>query len=307
VVVEAACSNKNKTPDRLALLVEAAARGASAGGGSRQVVAAAVSAVIRTFMQIEQAQGVAVKPQPSSSDDDEEVISRVDSIRQVIRAQVAATVDGHGPHSATGLVPHDVVVRANAARHAFSLDVPFAVASMADLRSSQRGARKAKHSLSTMVTEEKYRAEEKEAEEKRRAEEDAKRASEQEELARLAAAATEAKRKAEVEELARTTAEESEEALKAEEEVQAAVAAEKLRAEGDQRATLEKAEEVEMPMRNWGVVAEKGVYAQTAPDTHAPALFGFERGDVVRGQQAGEWVVLCGALGYIRKESLVEF
>ena len=111
----------------LAELVEAGARGAAAGGGSRLVVAACVAAIIR-----------ASGDHPFEA----EVSARLAAVEKALQAQLLASqAIGHSHHSAQGLLPQGDIVRANAAKHAFGLQVPFAAADLPTLRAAQRGSR----------------------------------------------------------------------------------------------------------------------------------------------------------------------
>eukprot|EP00929_Paragymnodinium_shiwhaense_P016908 TRINITY_DN12563_c0_g1_i1.p1 TRINITY_DN12563_c0_g1~~TRINITY_DN12563_c0_g1_i1.p1 ORF type:complete len:195 (-),score=35.76 TRINITY_DN12563_c0_g1_i1:188-772(-) len=108
------------------------------GGASRHIVAAAVAAIIRTTATL----NPKLDGEPclviDDTEVDHEVDARLQALAQPIRAQVVA---GRPVHSARHLVPADVQVRANGAKHQFCHEKPFSDVSAADVRKAQRGQR----------------------------------------------------------------------------------------------------------------------------------------------------------------------
>ena len=102
-------------------------------GATRHIVAAAAAAIVRA---------VASLPGGGSAPEDpavaEEVKERLDAIAPAITAQVCAARPFHSSH---GLVDASTHIRANAARHQFVHDKPFAEVSLKEIRSAQRSSR----------------------------------------------------------------------------------------------------------------------------------------------------------------------
>ena len=115
-------------------LVEAVAGGASRHG-SRHVVAAAVSAAIRTVWLLS-ADGPAKDPAVET-----ELAERLVPVKRELREQVKAMMEGEAPRSGRQLVTPDQHVLRGAAVHDFELDRPFGDLTPRLARRRQRGRR----------------------------------------------------------------------------------------------------------------------------------------------------------------------
>ena len=104
---------------------------ATAAHGSRHVAAAVAAALWRLMLQGESSK--------KCGEDDSEVGARLDAIRPCLQAQVLAARDGEAVRSASSLVPPDINVMANAAKHQFQAE--FESLTPGEARREQRGQR----------------------------------------------------------------------------------------------------------------------------------------------------------------------
>ena len=122
------------------VVAAAVMRGLAQGGAGRHAIAAAASALLRTAPS---ASGSGEDLGGAEGEEEEEVASRLAAIRPAILQQVrVAATTGLNHHAAGGLVPPDIQVRSNVAKHEFVLGRPFGELSVAELKKKQRGGRK---------------------------------------------------------------------------------------------------------------------------------------------------------------------
>jgi hypothetical protein len=114
-------------------------------GATRHIVAAAAAAIVRA---------VAPTPDGDRAHDDpavvEEVKERLDALAPAISAQVCAAIP---LHSSKGLVDASTHIRANAARHQFNHEKPFAEVSIKEIGRLQRSSRDNPHSSASEQSE----------------------------------------------------------------------------------------------------------------------------------------------------------